>query len=174
VGTYAINDQFTVYVTCEDDKLMAQPSKQSKCILYAEKERGFYVMELNDHIEFTTNRRKQVDTLVLNMEGRVTKAAKVYPSWGIAGSATGNGWDGPDVPLVETAKKGIWAIRNISLNDGAIKFRFNNDWTINLGGEKGAVLKQDGNNIQMAKGRYDIVLGVTDDAYPKYSILPRK
>ncbi len=41
----------------------------------------------------------------------------------------------PDIKFTEdTLKKGLWVLRNIQLNTGEIKFRFNDDWNINYVG----------------------------------------
>lgn len=176
VGTYAVNDNFILYVTFENNKLITQPSKQPKSILYPEKDNLFYVTELNSYIRFQKNESNQIDTLVFNKEGQDIKAHKINPSWGVIGSATENGWDGTDIEMVETERKGIWKVQNIQLNDGEIKFRFNNDWTINLGlaESKSNALRPEGENIKILNGLYDILLDVTNDENPTYRISKQK
>ena len=53
-------------------------------------------------------------------------------SWGLVGDATSNGWDGPDFKLNYNSFGDDWRTV-VTLNDGFVKFRFNNDWTLNYG-----------------------------------------
>ena|GEM_PF-3717375 len=54
-------------------------------------------------------------------------------TFGIVGSATANGWDGPDQPFYRTDKAGI-LVAYLMLANSDIKFRQNNDWVVNYGG----------------------------------------
>lgn len=169
-GTYKVSDDFIIYITLENGKLIAQPKGQPKSIIYAENDNLFYVEEANGYIHFNKNKLNQIDTLILNKDGQTIKAKRINPSWGIIGSATPNGWDGLNIELTETANKGIWEIKNVTLKDGEIKFRFNNDWTINLGDNKNGNLKLEGDNIKIESGNYDIFLDLSDVENPKYKI----
>ena len=83
-------------------------------------------------------------------------------SWGIVGSATPNGWNGPDFVMDDGDVEGQYEAI-VTLNAGEIKFRFNNDWGLNLGGTPGA-LTQGGNNIAISEaGKYKITLTVKKD-----------
>lgn len=70
---------------------------------------------------------------------------------GIIGSASPNGWDS-DVDMTyvpynaETKALGYWEAKDITLASGEIKFRANDDWAINWGGDVNA-LTQGGDNI---------------------------
>lgn len=48
-------------------------------------------------------------------------------TWGVVGSATPNGWNGPDMPFYKTEDADIYAAY-VTLIDGLIKFRQNNSW----------------------------------------------
>ena len=50
--------------------------------------------------------------------------------WGLVGSATPNGWNGPDVEMFQTGPQefSIYA----ELVSGELKFRFNEDWGLSL------------------------------------------
>ncbi|MBK9734337.1 MAG: serine hydrolase [Saprospiraceae bacterium] len=170
-GTYQVNDNFIIYVSIENNKLIAQPKGQPKSIMYAEKENLFFVEELNSYIHFEKNKLNQIDTLIFTKEEQDIKAKRIYPSWGIIGSATVNGWDGSNIELTETNKKGIWTINNVQLKDGEIKFRFNNDWTINYGDNNNGSLKFEGDNIKIENGHYDIILDLSDEENPNYKLL---
>ncbi len=85
--------------------------------------------------------------------------------WGLVGSATTNGWDGPDMIMYEsgTDQYGIFA----QLVAGEIKFRFDNDWGVNLGdtGADGS-LEPGGDNIAIAEdGGYFISLNTANNTY---------
>ena len=169
-GTYEVNRTLVIYVYIENGKLIAQPSRQPKSILYPEKQNLFYVEALESYMHFANNHANEIDTLIFNQQGQDVKARKIYPSWEIAGSATANGWDGPGLKLSKTDTANIWTLRSSTLTDGAIKFRFNSEWTINLGINIGTFLKRDGAPINIDHGHYDIILDLTDDTNPKYTI----
>ncbi|PIB30599.1 serine hydrolase [Maribacter sp. 4G9] len=169
-GTYRVNDDFIIYVSLDNNKLVAQPNGQPKSILYPENENSFYVQEINGYIHFEENGQNQIDTLLIDNQGRTIKAKKINPNWGIVGSASVNGWEGKDIELTKISENGIWAISNLKLNDGEFKFRFNNDWTLNLGEYDNKILILDGDNIKVKKGVYNIILDLTDHENPKYKI----
>ena len=90
---------------------------------------------------------------------------------GIIGSASPNGWDS-DVDMTyvpynaETKALGYWEAKDITLASGEIKFRANDDWAINWGGDVNA-LTQGGGNISVEEGTYDIKLYPWADGYAK-------
>ena len=90
-------------------------------------------------------------------------------TWGVVGSATPNGWGaGPDIPLTYNATYNTWSA-TVSLTNGEIKFRKNNDWAVNYG-DNGAdgTLDANGSNIVVTAGTYLITLDFTT---LNYSIL---
>jgi hypothetical protein len=91
---------------------------------------------------------------------------------GIVGSAAPNGWNGPDVSMIpDFSKDGLWVARNIKLAAGDIKFRMNNDWSVNYGDDGGdKILDLNGANITVTAGTYDIELHLGDPAKLTYSI----
>lgn len=93
--------------------------------------------------------------------------------WGLVGSATPNGWDGPDVPLkLSFEKDNFWYINGVTLADGEMKFRPDNTWGNDWGDANGdGVLdKDDGNNIAISAGTYNITVDFTDPAAPVWTI----
>lgn len=60
---------------------------------------------------------------------------------GIIGDATVNGWSGDDINMIyvpynkETKEGRYWEVKDITLKTGVIKFRANDGWDINWGGE---------------------------------------
>ena len=93
---------------------------------------------------------------------------------GIIGDATVNGWSGDDinmnyVPYNKETKEGrYWEVKDITLKTGVIKFRANDDWKINWGGELDNLTSK-GNpaNIAVEEGTYDIKLYAWANGYAK-------
>ena len=77
-------------------------------------------------------------------------------SIGIIGNATPSGWDS-DTDMTYNPEERCWEIKGVELSDGEMKFRANDAWTLNWGGELDN-LKQDDPNIAVAAGTYDIKL----------------
>lgn len=96
---------------------------------------------------------------------------------GIIGSASPNGWDS-DVDMTyvpynaETKALGYWEAKDITLASGEIKFRANDDWAINWGGDVNA-LTQDGGNISVDAGTYDIKLYAWANGYAKCELIKK-
>lgn len=96
---------------------------------------------------------------------------------GIIGSASPNGWDS-DVDMTyvpynaETKELGYWEAKDITLASGEIKFRANDDWAINWGGDVNA-LTQGGGNISVDAGTYDIKLYAWANGYAKCELIKK-
>ena len=86
-------------------------------------------------------------------------------TWGLVGSATTNGWDGPDMMLTYNPFADDWRTV-VTLIDGEAKFRFNNDWGLNYGdsGADGS-LEIGGDNIAVSAGHYLVVFNPTTLTY---------
>ena len=99
-----------------------------------------------------------------------TKTLKVTPyfdeikasEWGVVGSATPNGWNGPDIKMWNSTDGNLVAYATLSA--GEIKFRKNNDWGVNLGGSNGT-LSSGGADIAGAAGTYKITINVSKNTY---------
>ena len=85
--------------------------------------------------------------------------------WGVVGSGTPNGWDGPDVPFYTTSDANV-LVAYPTLTDGEIKFRTNNTWDVNYGdtGLDGA-LDAGGDNIPVTAGMYKILMNISTFTY---------
>lgn len=80
-------------------------------------------------------------------------------NWGIIGDATVGGWN-TDTPLVYNATDATWTVTT-DLIAGKFKFRANNDWAINLGGDINN-LTQNGSDIVVEEaGNYTITVYMT-------------
>ena len=93
----------------------------------------------------------------------VDLSAKTYTltpfTIGIIGNATPKGWDG-DTDMTYNPEERCWELKNVELIDGEMKFRHTNDWSLSWGGELDNLTTQNGPNIAVAAGTYDIKLKV--------------
>lgn len=88
--------------------------------------------------------------------------------WGLIGDATEGGWDN-STPMTYDPATRLWSVTT-TLVDGAFKFRANNSWDINLGGELNN-LSYGGDNIPATAGSYTITLDLSDPAAFKATIV---
>ena len=93
----------------------------------------------------------------------VDLSAKTYTltpfTIGIIGNATPKGWDG-DTNMTYNPEERCWELKDVTLTDGEMKFRHTNDWSLSWGGELDNLTTQNGPNIAVAAGTYDIKLVV--------------
>ena len=93
----------------------------------------------------------------------VDLSAKTYTltpfTIGIIGNATPKGWDG-DTDMTYNPEERCWELKDVTLTDGEMKFRHTNDWNLSWGGELDNLTTQNGPNIAVAAGTYDIKLVV--------------
>ena len=93
----------------------------------------------------------------------VDLSAKTYTltpfTIGIIGNATPKGWAG-DTDMTYNPEERCWELKNVELTDGEMKFRHTNDWSLSWGGELDNLTTQNGPNIAVAAGTYDIKLKV--------------
>ena len=91
----------------------------------------------------------------------VDLSAKTYTltpfTIGIIGNATPKGWDG-DTNMTYNPEERCWELKDVTLTDGEMKFRHTNDWNLSWGGELDNLTTQNGPNIAVAAGTYDIKL----------------
>lgn len=102
--------------------------------------------------------------IVLNLDSKTMELTPIT-TIGIIGDATPNGWDA-STPMTYSKADGAWVIKDVQLKDGELKFRANDGWDINWGGTPDA-LKQDGDNLKMSEGTYDIKLYAWANGYAK-------
>lgn len=87
---------------------------------------------------------------------------------GVIGTATADEW-ASDQDMTYNQTERCWEIKDIVLNAGEIKFRANDDWAINWGGSADALV-QNGGNLSVEAGTYDIKLYAWADGYAKCEI----
>ena len=86
-------------------------------------------------------------------------------SWGLVGSATPNQWNGPDLMLHYNSYQDDWRTV-VTLGEGEVKFRFNNDWGLNYGddGADGS-MEANGANISVSSGHYLVSMNLNTQSY---------
>lgn len=82
---------------------------------------------------------------------------------GLIGTATAGGWN-ESTPMTYDQNARAWVLHNVTLSAGELKFRANDGWDINWGGTT-SNLVQDGDNLQVEAGTYDIALYAWADGY---------
>lgn len=88
------------------------------------------------------------------------KTYKLTPfTIGIIGNATPKGWDG-DTDMKYNPEERCWELKEVELTNGEMKFRHTNDWSLSWGGELDNLTTQNGPNIPVTAGTYDIKLVV--------------
>ncbi|MFB9051566.1 SusE domain-containing protein [Formosa undariae] len=110
--------------------------------------------------------------VTLNLNDLTYSLEPIEKLWGLVGDATPNGWDGPDTVLnMDYVTEGVWYINGVSLTNGEMKFRANNDWGFNYGdtGNDG-ILDDGGDNIAVTTGIYNIILDLSDTSNPTYTL----
>lgn len=81
--------------------------------------------------------------------------------WGLIGDATEGGW-GESTPMTYNADTGTWSVSTTLEAGKAFKFRANNDWAINLGGDMDN-LSYGGGDIKVKEGgNYLITLNLNN------------
>ena len=92
-------------------------------------------------------------------------------SIGIIGAATPGGWDA-DTDLTYNKTERCWEVQDIKLKAGECKFRANKGWDINWGGTPDN-LTQNGDNISVEAGTYDIKLYAWANGYAKCEFIKK-
>jgi CubicO group peptidase (beta-lactamase class C family) len=162
-GVYQLEPERFLYITRLHHRLIAQISGQQPALLLADKYQRFFVSGMDGHLEFHINQADGNESVFLYRKNRKHTGYRITPQWGITGSALPGGWNAKDIKLYEqTETRGYWTSDTIRVNDGVIKFRYNNDWTINLGnGKDSSLLVYDGSNIPIKAGTYIFRLDLT-------------
>ncbi|WP_057940514.1 serine hydrolase [Algoriphagus resistens] len=178
VGAFSIQEpQLMLYTSILDGRLAIDVGGQGKQLVIATDQHTFIQEEADAVLKFIKDENNQYSELHIIQGSRKMIAKRIESSWGVTGTATAKGWDDaiPDIKFSEDkGVNGRWILENITLMDGDMKFRLNNDWNINYGDNQGdKILDMHGENIKMEAGVYDIILDLTDDANPHYSIVKK-
>ena len=106
---------------------------------------------------------------------RTLERVKTISRIGLIGSATPNDWNSPDTELVFNENTNKFEA-TVTLKDGEIKFRVDNDWGLNWGkfdpseGKNPDQLKPGGANIQVSAGKYKISFNL-NKVVPTYELI---
>lgn len=98
--------------------------------------------------------------LKLNVTDGTLKAVPTV--WGIIGSATPGGWDA-STPMTVDPATGLWSIV-VTLTDGAMKFRANDGWDIQVAGAIDNLVRG-GGDMNVTGGKYKITLNLNDASH---------
>jgi len=128
---------------------------------------GVYT-EINEPISGIAKGKYKLKISATDSNGNnVTKEStfEILESVGIIGDAVG-GWDA-DKNLTVSATEADVFVLTTAINSGEVKFRANDDWAVNWGGNgfpEGTGV-QEGPNIKVSPGTYDISLDVSSGKY---------
>ena len=175
VGAFSVQEpQMMIYTSIVDGRLAVEVSGQGKQTVVATGKTVFFHEEADAILEFASDQNGIFTEFTITQGSRKMVGKRIESYWGLLGSATSKGWDEtlPDLKFSEDSiKKGLWVLKNITLQKGEIKFRLNNDWNINYGDTKGdSLLDMHGENIKIESGVYDLILDLTDESIPRYSL----
>jgi hypothetical protein len=98
----------------------------------------------------------------LNVDLTVSPAAytALPTEWGLIGSATGGGWDN-STAMAYDRETNLWTVTTI-LTAGEFKFRANNGWDINLGGNLDNLSYGGDNIVTVEAGTYKVTLDLSE------------
>lgn len=180
IGAFSIKEPMPmmVYTSILDGRLAINVSGQGKTIVIAKNENTFVQEEADAILEFIADKKGIYSEINIRQGPHKMVAKRIESSWGLIGGATSKGWDDsiPDIKFTEDKeRKGLWVLKNITLKNGEMKFRLNNDWNINYGDNNGdKMLDMHGENIKIETGVYDIILDLTEEAKPHYTVLKKE
>jgi starch-binding outer membrane protein SusE/F len=93
-------------------------------------------------------------------DGKTFKIDFAETAWGVIGAGTPTGWDS-DTKMVRDVNGTTWTL-TLQMTAGAYKFRANDSWDINLGGDASALTVNGADLSAAAAGSYTITLKTED------------
>ena len=99
-----------------------------------------------------------VEAMTYSFEPYDASGAATYASIGVIGDATADAWDADQDMTKSSFDPHIWYVKGIELGEGEMKFRADDAWDVNWGGNT-AMSGQatvDGPNFPVTAGTYDI------------------
>ncbi|MBQ0909863.1 SusE domain-containing protein [Flavobacterium sp. F-328] len=118
---------------------------------------GYYTFSVN------------IETLKYTLVAYNAATAATFPTVGIIGNSTPLGWDASTPMTKSTFDPHIWTIDVLALVDGKAKFRANNAWDVNWGGNTAFSAFPNngtsGGDIPVAKSKYKIFFNDLDGSY---------
>lgn len=105
----------------------------------------------------------------VDLSGAPYKYTLTKTDWGLIGSATDGGWDN-STPMTYNSTSKVWSVTT-TLKADEFKFRANNGWDINLGGDLNN-LSYGGDNIKITEaGTYKVSLDLSDPTKYKATVV---
>lgn len=171
-GAYRFSVDRSLYITRSGGYLIAQISRQEPVLLLTNSASRFTVLGMDGSLVFGDYDGTRWNKVDLVRKGQLLTAQRVNAAWGIVGTALPTGWEGKGISLIpHEVKKDAWRIDSLKLDSGAIKFRYNEDWTINLGlADNSSTLIMGGRDILVKAGTYTIWLDVSDPGNPTFGM----
>ncbi len=119
-----------------------------------------FPVDADGYYAFTVN----TEEMTYSFDSYDASGAKTYDMIGLVGAGTTVGWPNddnpaPDIMLTKSDfNPHIWSAKDVELSEAGIKFRANQDWTVNWGGgENFPSGKANGDDIIVSKaGTYDV------------------
>ncbi len=168
-GTYKTSEpELIFYVGVAEERLQVQVSGNPPLAVFAEAPDKFFAEEADATIEFLKDSSGGYNKIQVVQRERKYSGRRIDAYWGIVGDAASVDWfSDKDIQMIEDpSAKNIWLIKSVKLNKGELKFRFNKDWTVNVGmGAQEGRLERDGKNIRVEEGIYDIEIDVVELNY---------
>ncbi|HSM63164.1 MAG TPA: SusF/SusE family outer membrane protein [Gillisia sp.] len=128
---------------------------------------GSFLVSTAGFYTFTIN----IDEMSYSFEPYDASGADTYASIGVIGDATADGWDADQDMTQSAFDAHVWYISGIELGDGEMKFRANDAWDVDWGGDTAmsGVSSFGGPNIPVSAGTYDIWF---NDITRRYIFIP--
>ncbi len=122
-----------------------------------------FAIAADGYYEFTLD----AENMTYTLDEYDASSATSYTTIGIIGDSTPGGWDADTDMIQSSFDPHIWYINGVELNDGAMKFRSDNDWAVNWGSdtEISGFGVQEGADIPVTSGTYDIWFNDLDGGY---------
>lgn len=118
------------------------------------KDPSAFPVDTDGYYSLTVN----IDELTYSFEPYDATGAATYATIGLIGDSTPEGWDADQDMTQSEFDPHLWYIKGIELTDGEAKFRADNDWVIDWGGNTplSGVAPEKGPNIPVTAGIYDV------------------
>lgn len=168
MGTADYQNYFAYINLTGSYRFLGQPSNNGLMWGYDEGSKDANILVLGGNAAFPAV--KAFCLVEANIVKLTTKVTEVT-SYAIIGNATPGGWDAETPMTMVAGSNGYQWEMDVTLTAGEFKFRANNGWDVNLGGDLGNLIPG-GDNIVATPGNYHILLDL--GAYPVTATLTAK